>query len=462
MGRSRQKDMEGNKMCCVIDCTIPRIIIAGTGSGCGKTTVASGLVSALRARGLVVQAFKVGPDFIDPSHHQVSSGRPARNLDPFMMGEDGVIDTFVRASRGADIAIIEGVMGLFDGVDGGDFSSTSHIARILDSPVILIVQVRGMSRSVHAMVHGFASFDSKVRVEGFICTMGGSERHEKMIRIGAQIPCYGWIPRRDDLFVDSRHLGLVMAAEDSRMQQYGAVIEECCDVDALIECAKQTRALSALPLSCAEETKQRVKIAIALDSAFCFYYEDNLDMLRHSGAELIFFSPMTDPLPEADAYYFGGGYPELHLDILTKSPCISALQHSANSGKIILGECGGLMWLSESITTDEKTVPVAGLLPASCEMEKRFIGLGYVRGEVTGGSLFPPGDSILGHEFHYSRAIIDPGFDARFAYTLSRGKGICDGMDGLYIDNVMGYYTHMYLTSELAQSLIKSIEQSKK
>ena len=449
-------------MCFVIDCAIPRIIVAGTESGCGKTTVASGLVSALRARGLVVQAFKVGPDFIDPSHHRVSSGRPARNLDPFMMGEEGVIDTFVRGSVGADIAIIEGVMGLFDGVDGDDFSSTAHVARILDAPVILVVQVRGMSRSVHAMVHGFASFDPFVRVEGFICTMGGSERHEQMVRCGAQLPCYGWIPRRTDLFVDSRHLGLVMAAEDNRMQQYGAVIEECCDINALIECAKQTRTLSALPLALAEDTRQKVRIAVALDGAFCFYYEDNFDMLRNSGAELAFFSPMTDSLPEADAYYFGGGYPELHLDTLTNAPCISALQSSAESGKIILGECGGLMWLSESITNDEKTVPVAGLLPASCEMEKRFVALGHVKGEVTGGSLFPRGSTILGHEFHYSKTTIDPGFDARFAYTLSRGKGICDGKDGLYIDNVMGCYTHMYLTPTLAQALIRSIEQSKK
>ena len=440
----------------MINCTVPRIVIAGTGSGCGKTTIASGLVAALRARGLCVQAFKVGPDFIDPSYHRVSSGRPARNLDPFMMGEAGVIDTFVRASKGADIAVIEGVMGLFDGVDGGDFSSTAHVARILDAPVMLVVQVRGMSRSVHAMVHGFLSFDPAVRVEGFICTMGGSERHEQMIRSYGQIPCYGWVPRRDDLVVDSRHLGLVMAEEDDHMQQYGTIIEECCNIEGLIACAKQTSALSALPL--ALDTKQRVKIGVALDTAFCFYYEDNLDMLRHFGAELIFFSPMTDALPEADAYYFGGGYPELHMDKLTDAPCISALQRSALDGKIILGECGGLMWLSESITSDEKTVPMAGLLPASCEMEKKLVGLGYAQGEVTGGSLFPRGSSIFGHEFHYSRTSVDPGFDARFAYTMSRGKGICDGMDGLYVDTVIGYYTHMYLTPPLARSLIRTIE----
>jgi len=444
----------------VINCIVPRIVIAGTGSGCGKTTVASGLISALRARGLVVQAFKVGPDYIDPSHHRMSSKRPARNLDPFMMGEEGVIDTFVRASMGADIAVIEGVMGLFDGVDGGDFSSTAHVARILDAPVLLVVQVRGMSRSVHAMVHGFLSFDPAVRVEGFICTMGGSERHEHMIRSHAHIPCYGWIPRRDDLSIDSRHLGLVMAEEDGRMQRYGAVIEECCDVDGLIACAEQTSPLSTAPP--APDTKQRVRIGVALDAAFCFYYEDNFDMLRRSGAELIFFSPLTDALPQADAYYFGGGYPELHLDRLTNAPCISALQRFAQDGKVILGECGGLMWLSESVTSDDKTIPMAGLLPASCEMEKKFVGLGYVKGEVTGGSLFPRGSSILGHEFHYSRTSIDPEVDARFAYTLSRGIGICDGMDGLYVDRVMGYYTHLYLTPALTQSLIATIEQYKK
>ena len=444
----------------MINCTVPRIIVAGTGSGCGKTTVATGLISALRSRGLCVQAFKVGPDYIDPSHHQVSSGRPVRNLDPFMMGEAGVIDTFVRATKGADIAVIEGVMGLFDGLDGGDFSSTAHVARILDAPVLLVVQVRGMSRSVHAMVHGFVSFDPAVRIAGFICTMGGSERHEQMIRSHAQVLCYGWIPRRDDLVVDSRHLGLLMAEEDGRMQWYGTVIEECCNIDGIISCAEQTSPLSAEPLTL--DTKQRVKIGVALDAAFCFYYEDNFDILRHAGAELIFFSPLADALPEADAYYFGGGYPELHLDRLTDAPCIRALQCSAQDGKVILGECGGLMWLSESVTNDDKTVSMTGLLPASCEMEKRFVGLGYVQGEVTGGTVFPRGSSIRGHEFHYSRTAVDPGFDARFAFTMSRGKGICDGMDGLYVDAVMGYYTHLYLTPGLAQSLVRSIEQNKK
>jgi len=447
-------------MCFVIECTIPRIVIAGTGSGCGKTTVASGLISALRARGLVVQAFKVGPDYIDPSYHRMSSKRPVRNLDPFMMGESGVINTFVRASMDADIAVIEGVMGLFDGADGDDFSSTAHVARILDAPVVLIVQVRGMSRSVHAMVQGFSSFDPAVRVEGFICTMGGSERHEQMIRSGAQKSCHGWLPRREDLAVESRHLGLLMATEDDRVQRYGAVIEECCDVDGLITCAEQTKTLYAQLLSQCDQKK--VTIGIALDEAFCFYYEDNFDMLRNSGAELVFFSPMTDSLPETDAYYFGGGYPELHLDALTHSPCIDALHRSADDGKIILGECGGLMWLSESVTIDDRTVPVANLLPASSEMEKRFVGLGYVKGEVTGGTVFPHGKEILGHEYHYSRMNIDPGFDARFAYTLSRGKGISDGKDGLYVDSVMGYYTHLYMTPVLAQSLVAAIEQSKK
>jgi len=444
----------------VIKCAIPRIVIAGTGSGCGKTTVASGIISALRARGLVVQAFKVGPDYIDPSYHRMSSKRPSRNLDPFMMGVGGIIDTFANASQGADIAVIEGVMGLFDGADGGDFSSTAHVARILDAPVILVAQVRGMSRSVHAMVHGFSSFDPTVRVEGFICTMGGSERHEQMIRSGAQKLCYGWIPRRDDLVVASRHLGLLMATEEDRMQRYGTIIEECCDIDGLIACAVQTQTIYVEPPSVYDQ--KGVMIGIALDEAFCFYYEDNFDILRRSGAELVFFSPLTDPLPEADAYYFGGGYPELHLDALTNAPCIDGLRRSADDGKIILGECGGLMWLSESITIDGRTVPVANLLPASCEMEKKFVGLGYVKGEVTGGTVFPRGREILGHEYHYSRTSIDPGFDARFAYTLSRGSGICDGKDGLYIDSVMGYYTHLYLTPVLAQPLVAAIEQSKK
>ena len=192
---------------------IPRIVIAGTHSGCGKTTVATGIMEALVARGMVVQPFKVGPDFIDPSHHTRICGRPSRNLDPFMMEEDGVIDTFDRACTGADIAVIEGVMGLFDGVDGSDQASTAHVASLLSAPVILVVHARGMSRSIHALISGFYTFDSSVHISGVIVNAVGSERHRQMIESTQRVHAFGWIPRREDIALNSRHLGLFMAHE---------------------------------------------------------------------------------------------------------------------------------------------------------------------------------------------------------------------------------------------------------
>ena len=216
---------------------IPRIGIAGTHSGCGQPTAASGIMAALTARGLKVQPFKVGPDFIDPSHHTIVCGRESRNLDPFMMGEDGVRDCFARACAGADIAVIEGVMGLYDGVDGSDCSSTAHVARLLDAPVILIADIKGMSRSVAALIRGYAGYDPRLRFAGVIMTKGGSARHKAMTTGDLPLPLLGWMPRSDALAVESRHLGLLMGDEDTRLRQIGSLVEEHCDLDAVIAAA---------------------------------------------------------------------------------------------------------------------------------------------------------------------------------------------------------------------------------
>lgn len=419
---------------------IPRIVIAGTHSGCGKTTTASGIMAALRARGLVVQPFKVGPDFIDPSHHTAVCGRSSRNLDPFMMGEESVRRSFVFACEGADIAVIEGVMGLYDGVDGGECASTAHVARILDAPVILVADIKGMSRSVAALIKGYTEYDPRLRFAGVIMTKGGSEKHKAMTTTDLKIPLLGWIPRSDTLAVESRHLGLKMAGEDARMKDTGAFIEEHCSLDELLAAAANTTMISAEKSPPSSEKKTR--IGVALDEAFCFYYQDNLDVLRNKGAELVFFSPIHDPLPEVDGYYFGGGYPELYAKALENSPCKNALNHAAEQEIPIYGECGGLMWLGRSLTTQDGSFKMAGLLDAECVMEKRFVALNYIIGKVTEESLFPLGMKFRGHEFHYSRAI--PDADVRYAFTLSRGNGICEGKDGILAGSVLAGYTHMY------------------
>jgi len=423
---------------------IPRIVIAGTHSGCGKTTTSSGIMAALRARGLVVQPFKVGPDFIDPSHHSVVCGRSSRNLDPFMMGEDSVRRSFVSACEGADIAIIEGVMGLYDGVDGGDESSTAHVARILDAPVVLVTDIKGMSRSVLALIKGYREFDPRLRFAGVIMTKGGSEKHKAMTTEGLTVPLLGWIPRCDMLAVESRHLGLMMGSEDSRMKDTGAFIEEHCSLDELLAAAAETSEISAEQSSAPKETSAR--IGIAMDEAFCFYYKDNFDYLRNNGAELVFFSPVHDRLPEADAYYFGGGYPELYAESLENSPCKSELKHAANAGKPVFGECGGLMWLNRSITSlDGHKYKMTGLIDADCSMEKRFVALNYVVGKVTEASIIPAGLNFRGHEFHYSRTV--PDGDVRYSFILERGEGIYKGKDGIIAGSVLGGYTHIYYAS---------------
>ncbi|MDD3257456.1 MAG: hydrogenobyrinic acid a,c-diamide synthase (glutamine-hydrolyzing) [Methanocorpusculum sp.] len=421
--------------------SIPRIIIAGTHSGCGKTTTSSGIMAALRARGLVVQPFKVGPDFIDPSHHSVVCGRESRNLDPFMMGEDSVRRSFISACEGADIAVIEGVMGLYDGVDGGDMSSSAHVARILDAPVVLVTDIKGMSRSVLALIKGYKEFDPRIRFAGVIMTKGGGEKHKAMTTGELTVPLLGWIPRCDMLAVESRHLGLMMGSEDSRMKDAGAFIEEHCSLDELLSAAANTSEISAESGSVQNEC--RARIGVAMDEAFCFYYRDNFDYLRNKGAELVFFSPIHDHLPEADAYYFGGGYPELYGESLANSFCKAEIKRAADSGRPVFGECGGLMWLNRSITTqDGHNYKMTGLLDADCIMENRFVALNYVVGKVTEASIIPAGTNFRGHEFHYSRTV--PDADVRFSFTLERGDGICDGKDGITAGSVLGGYTHMY------------------
>ena len=429
---------------------VPRIVIAGTQSGCGKTTVASGVMAALTKRGLKVQPFKVGPDFIDPSHHTSICGRPCRNLDPFMMGEEGVARTFEHATDEADIAVIEGVMGLYDGVDGTDFASTAHVARILNAPVVLVVNVQGMSRSVLALIRGFNDFDATISIAGVILNRVGSLRHRQMIENSLAIPSIGWIPRSEDIVIESRHLGLKMAHETGSMVDFGRLVEEYCDLDAIIAYANKSPTLNPQKKSQLPGKKNQIRaiIGVALDDAFCFYYQDNLDRLRDAGAELLFFSPLQDPIPDVDALYFGGGYPELYLPLLESSKCTRELKSVVGTGMPVYAECGGLMYLTHEIVTD-RTYKLCGILPASVEMTNKVQALGYVRGESIGNSSFlPQSQRITGHEFHYS--FMHPDRDAQFAFRLTRGKGIESGKDGLVSGNALGTYTHAYFNDLFA------------
>jgi cobyrinic acid a,c-diamide synthase len=431
---------------------IPRIVIAGTHSGCGKTTIATGLMTALSARGLKVQPFKVGPDFIDPTHHTAICGRHSRNLDPFMMGEDGVLATFGRACKGADIAVIEGVMGMFDGLEGTEISSTAHVAKILAAPVALVVDVGGMSRSANAIVKGCTGFDPSVDFAGVIFNRVGSPNHRRMIEASLEVRPLGWVPRSQGVEVKSRHLGLQMAGEVDVRAKLREVMEENVYLDDITRLAGTAGPLPDVPPE-TEGHLPEVTIGVAMDRAFCFYYQDNLDALAAAGARMEFFSPMADRLPDVDGLYLGGGYPELYAGELEASRCREDVKKAIDDGMPACAECGGLMYLTEAITLD-RSYGMAGVLPARAEMAGRIQALGYVKGETVAGGLFPEGTGISGHEFHYSKVECDD--DARFAYRLSRGKGIADGRDGLTVLNAIGTYTHAYFTRETASSIVSS------
>ena len=432
---------------------IPAVLIAGTHSGVGKTTVTLGLMAAMRRRGLEVQPFKVGPDFIDPSHHTAICGRDSRNLDPFMMGLDGVRRSFCSASEGADVAVVEGVMGLYDGMDATEVGSTAQVAKALDIPVLLVLNVHGMSRSAAAMELGFSKFDPGVKIAGTILNRVGSERHLTMLKDSLQLPTFAALPRRKDVEIKSRHLGLEMGFErEHDLNSLASFVEDNADLDSILELNCQP-CPSPVEDEAAEE--KSVRIGIAWDDAFCFYYHENFRELERRGAELIFFSPLRDHLPEVDGLYIGGGYPELHVAALESAPARSQIRVASEDGMPIYGECGGLIYLCKEIVFDEASYKMVGALPATTIMTKKLQALGYVEAEVAGPNpVVEMGATIRGHEFHYSRVRCDE--DARFAYRLRRGKGIKDGQDGLVEHSTLGGYLHAHFYSYPVDRFIES------
>ena len=446
---------------------IPAVLVAGTSSGVGKTTVVLGMMAALRRRGLVVAPFKVGPDFIDPSHHAAICGRPSRNLDTFMMGMDGVRRSFARGVEGADVAVIEGVMGLYDGLDATEVASSASVAKALGAPVLLVMNVHGTSRSAAAMALGYRSYDPKVEVAGLILNRVGSERHRSLLEDALAplgIPILGTLPRRGEIALPSRHLGLEMGFESRHdLDALADFVEENAYLDRILELGCQVPAVE--PEAQAEpeaETVQdqeggRIRIAVAYDEAFCFYYAENFEILRRLGADLRFFSPIRDPLPEADGLYLGGGYPELYASALEESPTRHEIKKAAEDGMPIYGECGGLMYLCESVVSKDgfSEKKMAGVLPATTTMTGRLQALGYVEGDVVAENpVVARGSAIKGHEFHYSK--MDCARDARFAYRFRRGTGIDGNKDGLVEHEALGSYLHTHFTTFSVERFVES------
>lgn len=421
---------------------IPRIVIAGTSSGAGKTTIATGIMAALEN----VAAFKVGPDFIDPSYHALATGRPGRNLDAFLSGPELIAPLVRHGAATADIAVIEGVMGLYDGASGrGELASTAHVAKLLDAPVVLVVNCEAMARSVAAIVHGYRTFDPDVNVAGVILNRVGSEFHAQILRDALpDIPVLGALPRNANLEVPERHLGLIPVSEREPrardvIEHLGAAVREHCDLDAIVALARSVPELPGEAWTPRRETA-KTQVAIARGPAFSFHYQENLELLRGAGAELVEFDPLRDErLPEADALILAGGFPEVFGEELSANTQLRA-DVAAFAGPV-LAECGGLLYLAE--TLDER--PMCGVLPVHAQMGERLT-LGYREAtSLSDHPVWPAGTVTRGHEFHYSR-VSEPGN----AWEHHRGR------EGHVQGNVHASYlhTHWAATPAVADRLV--------
>ncbi|WP_417915705.1 cobyrinate a,c-diamide synthase [Candidatus Electronema sp. JC] len=423
---------------------LPSLLIAGTHSGCGKTTVTLGIMSALRQRGLTVQPFKCGPDFIDPSLHLAVTGRVSRNLDIRMCGPDWVRQCFARHADGAAVSVIEGVMGLFDGGSG----SAAELAALLGVPVLLVLDVRSMAESAAAVLRGFECLDPRVRLAGVIFNQVGSARHLQLVSEAVRRHCraeiIGSLPRESGISLPSRHLGLHMGAEaDINRQQLVSLIEQHLDLDRLIQLAGEAQVPAAPPAAPLEPVVGTVRLGVARDEAFCFYYQDNLDLLTAAGAELVFFSPLHDKaLPERlDGLYIGGGYPELHAaQLAANQPMREQVLAFSRAGRPVYAECGGFMYLCEALADSEGgRHDMAGVFPVTARMGQRLRRLGYRTAELRGDCLLGPAGSVLhGHEFHWSD--IDPMPEqVRRVYALDDGRA-----EGYLLNRTLAGYVHLH------------------
>jgi cobyrinic acid a,c-diamide synthase len=454
------------------DRQIPRLVIAATGSGAGKTTITIGLMAALRARGLTVAAFKCGPDYLDPTYHARVTGGVSHNLDGWMMGRAAVIATFWRAARHADLAVIEGMMGLYDGASPiGDEGSSAEIAKWLAAPVILVVDASGMARTVAAVAHGFAHFDPVLRLAGLICNRVGSRGHLDLLRTASQeVPVLGGLPEHAAAAFPERHLGLYSANEKhvphELLEQWGRLAAEWFDLDAIIALAR-----SAPPLEMGAEIHDRrseivtprCRIGVALDDAFHFYYEDNLKQLEALGVEIVNFSAVRDrELPDVDGLYFGGGYPEaLAHELSSNRAMIDAVRAFAARGGPVYAECGGLMYLARAIRTlDGASYPMAGLIPADAVMNDRLQALGYVEVETVAPSILGAvGLRFRGHQFRYSTLEPAPGGIERV--YMVRPRWGSEFAEGYRAANLLATYVHAHWASNpsAAAGLVESCAQ---
>ncbi|MEU6215919.1 cobyrinate a,c-diamide synthase [Streptomyces sp. NPDC047022] len=454
----------------VTSSSVPRLVIAAPASGSGKTTVATGLMAAFAARGLAVSPHKVGPDYIDPGYHALATGRVGRNLDAYMCGPELVAPLFLHGSRGCDLAVVEGVMGLYDGAAGeGELASTAHVAKLLRAPVVLVVDASSQSRSVAALVHGFASWDPQVRVGGVILNKVASDRHEALLREAldaAGVPVLGALRRADQVGTPSRHLGLVPVAERraeavEAVEAMASQVAQGCDLAALAELARSAGPLPGAAWNAAEvlgapapgptsrevppdrlDVTGVVKVAVAGGAAFTFSYAENTELLAAAGAEVVPFDPLRDErLPEGTrGLVIGGGFPEVYASELSANdPLRKAVADFALSGAPVAAECAGLLYLCREL--DGR--PMCGVLDARARMSERLT-LGYRDAVAVGDSvLAAEGTRMRGHEFH--RTVVEPGAGAAPAWGM---RAPLRRVEGFVERGVHASYLHTHWAAE--------------
>ena len=446
----------------------PRLVIAGLAGDTGKSLISLGFAAALRRRGLVVAPFKKGPDFIDAAWLGAAAGAPGRNLDTWLMPAEAILGSLRRAAAGADVAVIEGNRGLFDGMDAEGTHSTAALARLIDAPVVLVVDATKSTRTVAALVAGCAAFEPGLRLAGVVLNRVGTLRQEAVIRQAisrtTDIPVLGAVPRLPGADLPSRHLGLVTAAEHPDAQAaLGAAadaVERFLDVEATLGIARSAAPLAAGDATPARRAPTRARIGVLRDRAFSFYYPENLEALEAAGAELVETSPLDDDrLPEVDAVYAGGGFPEVHAAGLAANGSFREdLRRRIAAGLPVWAECGGLMYLAETLAVDGRIHPMVGALPVVAEQTERPQGHGYVAARVDGDNPFlARGTELRGHEFHYSRVTGGAG-GLPTVLALARGVGAAAGRDGLHLGSAVATYTHLHAagTPGWAEGLVRA------
>jgi len=430
---------------------IPRLVIAGATSGVGKTSITSAIIFGIKKHGYSVQPFKVGPDYIDPSYLSSISKNDAKNLDVWLMGENELVQSFVKNST-SDVSVIEGVMGYYDGFGGKtNFASTHHVASLLKAPTILVLDASKAARSIAATALGFTKFHRNSRIVGIILNKIGSKKHENMCKqalANLKIPILGSIVKNSES-MESRHLGLIPVKEQKSLQnkirKVSREISDGLDIDKIVQICKN---VPQLPKARPKKFKKPTStVAIALDSSFNFYYHDNLEALRREGAKLKFFSPVSDKkIPACDLIYIGGGFPEVLGQSLERNTTMRRLiKKRAEEGTTIYAECGGLMYLTKSISFDNKKYKMVGLFDAETQMTKKMT-LNYTEGRIRSNCIVSAPAKFRAHEFHYSKIRNLPR-DAKLVYDLKIGEGIVGKRDALSEYNTLASYCHLYFDS---------------